>query len=543
MVPQRDLGRALLGSDAVQDAAAQPRAQSAHGFAFGNHALDHCVGVAEYDAVLDAALFEIAPQTGGVEAGMSLVERHRDDVEVGRRALPQVQKHVQHDVAVLAAGHARHDAVAVLDHAKVFDGAADLAAQSLAQNGAVALRFARVFAGGKGHHDNDFTTAAAAACNRHGAAIKIRVMNGDSDAPALGACRRAVACAGGWIPFDRYMDIALHAPEVGFYGGGRVRFGISGDFVTAPHVSPLFASALARQAAQFGGAVLELGAGDGALASGMLAALDADGIAADYRILETSAALRARQRERLRDMPATWVDEIPADFCGLILMCEVLDAVPFKLFAKRAGAWRERGVRVRDGSLEWEERSGEENEALERLTPLDLPDGYQAEVSPRAEALAATLCGNLKEGAVLVCDYGFGRAEYYHPQRGCGTLMCHRAGRADSDPLESPGDKDITAHVDFTAIAVAGAEGGASLAGYTSQAHFLVNCGIAGALEEASRRESAADYAALAAGAHKLLEPHEMGELFKFMLLAKGEIPPPCGFAEGDRRRQLSAAA
>lgn len=359
-------------------------------------------------------------------------------------------------------------------------------------------------------------------------------------APLAAVCE-VIAQSGGWIPFAQYLDCVLHDPQVGFYGGGRVQFGECGDFITAPRLSPLFGQTLAKQARQIirhsSEHILELGAGDGRLAAALLTQLHADGIACRYSILETSAALRQRQAQTLADFSVTWLSTLPATFSGLIIANEVLDTVPFDLFVKRSGGWQQRGVTYENASLQWQERPAADDFIRRRLTALNLPDDYQTEAAPRAEALSRTLSEMLHGGALIFIDYGFGRAEYYHPQRSGGTMMCHRAQQADTDPLAAPGEKDITAHLDFTAIADAALDGGAQLAGYTTQAHFLLNCGITDLLQ--ARTTAGALYAKLAAGAHKLLAPHEMGELFKVIGFVKGGMPPLIGFADGDRRQQL----
>ena len=356
---------------------------------------------------------------------------------------------------------------------------------------------------------------------------------------AFDAVCAAIERAGGWIPFEHYVNIVLHNPQVGFYGSGRVRFGNNGDFVTAPHISPLFAKTLAQQAKQIlkcGGEILEIGAGDGHLAAALITELP--NTCRRYRILETSAALQLRQKQTLATHPVEWISTLPDSFCGIIIANEVLDALPFGVFLKKHGTWQTRGVACDNHSLQWREQPLTAPALLRRLDSLDLPDDYQTEMSPHAEALVTTLCAMLKNGVLLLADYGFGRTEYYHPQRNNGTLMCHRSQMSDSLPLESPGDKDITTHVDWTAIAEAGLHGGGNLGGYTTQAHFLLNCGITEILAE-SLPLGDLHYAQLAAGAQKLLLPHEMGELFKFMAFTKGDMPPLLGFLSGCRRRQL----
>ena len=306
-------------------------------------------------------------------------------------------------------------------------------------------------------------------------------------------------------------------------------------------MSPLYAKMLSRQAAEVlrevGGDILELGAGDGRLAGGIISDLSERGVRCDYKILETSSALRHRQESYLGDK-AEWLSELPSSFTGVILANEVLDAVPFGVYTKRGGEWYERGVSYKGGELCWSERELSDAVLLKRFSEMSLPDGYPTEASLLGESLTSTLCELLSRGLLLLSDYGFGRSEYYHPERVTGTLMCHRGHQSDSEPLLESGLKDITSHVDFTSIAEAGLSGGAKLVGYTTQAHFLLNCGI---LESLSLESSDLDvsYARLSSGAQRLLGPHEMGELFKFMGLTKGEIAPLLGFSGGCRLRQL----
>ena len=373
---------------------------------------------------------------------------------------------------------------------------------------------------------------------------------------ALATVCNAIQSSGGWLPFSRYMEIVLHHPQVGFYGSGRVNFGANGDFVTASSLSPLFAITLTRQIdqiMQFSRAnILELGAGDGKLAYDIINELTRARIQHQYMILETSAALRHRQQQTLAKINnVQWINSLPQTFSGCILANEVLDAAPFDIIARRDNKWHQRGVTYSpsilpparavieaDYKLQWQERPL--NAAhYQKLNSLNLPNGYITEISPQADALVKTLCQTLHAGALLIFDYGFGDSEYYHPQRDSGTLMCHCRQQADADPLQHPGDKDITAHINFTAIAEAGLDGGASLAGYTTQAHFLINSGIANLLEKAAKSQSPLQYAKLAAGANKLLAPHEMGELFKCIALCKKNMPPLIGFSNGDRQRQL----
>ena len=372
--------------------------------------------------------------------------------------------------------------------------------------------------------------------------------SGTSDAPALGAVCGAVKRAGGWIPFDEYLGIVLHDPQCGFYGAGRVRFGVGGDFATAPNLSPLFAECVAAQIGdvlrETGGGVLELGAGDGGLAAELARAMGRDGPAPKYEILETSAALRERQRECLRESGGNfhWRETLPESFCGVVFANETLDAIPFRLFTLRNGKWMERGVVVSEDSetgLGFADRDAVADAAVERLRETDLPEGCVVEVNPRAEALVRSLAERIARGGLLIADYGCGRGALYHPVRAGGTMMCCRNGRSDSLPLECPGAKDITAHVDFTAMAEAGMGGGCDLIGFATQERFLVNCGVLELLAERRERLGDADYAAAAAGAHKILGAQEMGEIVKFMSWGRGVSMPLRGFEEGDLRHRL----
>jgi SAM-dependent MidA family methyltransferase len=341
--------------------------------------------------------------------------------------------------------------------------------------------------------------------------------------------------AGGWWPFDRFMAAALYEPGLGYYARDSRQFGrlpsSGSDFVTAPELSPLFGAAFARQVAQALDAadardVYEFGAGSGALAAQLLRSLDAG---VRYHIVDLSGALRERQRERLADFGdrVRWHDRLPDAFTGVILGNEVLDAMPVQLLHWSGTEWLERGVALEAGGFVWRDRPT----ALRPAVETGWPPGTVTEIHPQAEAFVRTLADRLQRGAVFLVDYGFPEHEYYHPQRHGGTLMCHRAHRADGDPLADVGLKDITAHVDFTGIALAAQEAGASVIGYTSQARFLMNCGLLGMLE-------GADPATLA-NAQKLLAEHEMGELFKVLGFARGVSFDAIGFSAGDRCHTL----
>jgi SAM-dependent MidA family methyltransferase len=340
------------------------------------------------------------------------------------------------------------------------------------------------------------------------------------------------------------MALALYAPGRGYYARSDRQFGHlpspgagGSDFVTAPELSPFFGAALARQVAQALQAaqahtVWEFGAGSGALAEQLLHSLPTLGLhGVAYRIVDVSGALRARQAERLAPFgtQVQWLDTLPDQMHGVLLGNEVLDAMPVQLLHFDGQAWHERGVVASAAGFDWADRPTS-------LRP-PVPDhrvwpGTVTEIHPQALAFIRTLADRLQRGAAFFIDYGFPEAEYYHPQRRGGTLMCHRAHQADDDPLRDVGEKDITAHVDFSAIALTAQDAGLDVAGYTTQAHFLMNCGLLDLLQPAGVRERA--------NAQKLLTEHEMGELFKVIALARG-LPgwQPIGFVRGDRSHTL----
>src|SRR5512134_3938790 len=288
-----------------------------------------------------------------------------------------------------------------------------------------------------------------------------------------------LAGAGNWIPFARYMELALHEPGLGYYAAGARKFGAGGDFVTAPELSPLFGRALARQVAQIlqpGEAILEFGAGSGVLAEVLLSELDG----VKYEILETSPELRDRQQKRLGSR-VHWLDQLPRKFRGVMLANEVVDAMPVHALAWTHGGLLERGVCANEGHLAWSERPAEKllvENAKEIQVEIPPSGRYESELALFARAWMRSLGRFLERGAVLVIDYGFPAREYFHPQRSMGTLACHYLHRVHGDPFYLPGLQDITAHVDFSALARAAADGGLEVLGYTGQAQFLVNCGI-----------------------------------------------------------------
>lgn len=362
--------------------------------------------------------------------------------------------------------------------------------------------------------------------------------------------RDEIAAGGGWLPFDRYMALALYAPGYGYYSAGLEKFGGSGDFVTAPEISPLFGRCLARQAVQVlaatGGSVLELGAGSGRLAVDLLAELDRLGrLPEQYLIMEVSASLRDRQKKLAEaclplrlSQKMVWVDDLPQSFVGLVLGNEVLDALPANLVAWHEGGISERGVAVEDGCFVWCDRPLTDGPLFDAAAFLQLSPGHVSEIGLAATGMMASLTRMLAHGVILMLDYGFPRREFYHPQRDRGTLMCHYRHHAHDDPLLHPGLQDITTHVDFSAAAEAAVAQGAELLGYAGQAQFLINCGITDLLAEVSPADMAA-YLPLAAQAQKLLSPAEMGELFKAIAVGKAFNEPLAGFARGDKRHTL----
>lgn len=347
--------------------------------------------------------------------------------------------------------------------------------------------------------------------------------------PARERIAQEIEREGGWIPFARYMQLALHEPGLGYYANGARKFGPQGDFVTAPELGDLFGRTLARQLAAIpGGRILELGAGSGALAETLLKALDCE-----YLILETSAELRDRQQRRL-GRRVGFLEELPRSFEGAIIANEVADAMPVHVVH-----WTEKGILERGvgPGLSWKDRPASGN-LLDAALKIEVPRPYVSEINLLLKPWMRSLVDCLGAGALFVIDYGFPRREYYHPQRSAGTLMCHHRHQAHGDPFARPGEEDITAHVDFSALAQAALEAQAQVLGYATQAQFLVNCGITDVLGEANI-ENALHYAPIAAQAQKLLSPAEMGELFKVLAVGKGLDAPLLGFSSGDRSRTL----
>ena len=367
----------------------------------------------------------------------------------------------------------------------------------------------------------------------------------------------ALAAAGGWLGFDAFMALALYAPGLGYYARDSLKFGslpyrqqdgraVAGsDFVTAPEISPLFGQTLASQLAQAlsqtqTNTVWEFGAGSGALAQQLLSSLQALGQPLpQYRIVELSATLRARQQARLAAFAGQvqWVDTLPEQLTGVLLGNEVLDAMPVHIVRITAAGVEEAGVTQIGGAFAWDWRPAGA-ELRSAASELQLPQGYQTEFQLVARGFVRTLAQALARGVILLIDYGFPAREYYHGQRSEGTLMCHYRHRAHADPFFLPGLQDITSHIDFSAVARAGEETGLELLGYTGQAQFLISCGITDILLRTSPEDAAA-YLPQASAAQQLLAPSEMGELFKVIAFGKDYAKPLMGFASGDRRRSL----
>ena len=378
--------------------------------------------------------------------------------------------------------------------------------------------------------------------------------------------QRSVDRAGGWLGFDRFMALALYAPGLGYYANQLRKFGISpqsgSDFVTAPELSKWFGRTLAKQVAEALEAthtdtVWEFGAGSGALALQLLEALGNK--VKRYTIVDVSGSLRARQQTTLSAYidKVQWVDALPEQISGVVLGNEVLDAMPVQLLYRKNGSWYERGLvwetQDQDSKVSAKQVSSADKASQKNLQALKWNDrvtdarppieiegkhDYLTEIHLQAHAFTQTLADRLlasqkstgKGGAVFLIDYGFPEHEYFHPQRHMGTLMCHQLHCADPDPLSDVGAKDITAHVDFTGVALAAQDAGLHVLGYTSQAHFLINCGLLELLVSASIEEKTM--------AQKLITEHEMGELFKVIALGT-HAWEPLGFKKGDRSHTL----
>jgi SAM-dependent MidA family methyltransferase len=365
--------------------------------------------------------------------------------------------------------------------------------------------------------------------------------------------RQRISAAGGWLPFDEYMQFALYEPGVGYYSAGAHKLGAGGDFTTAPEISPLFGGCLARHCVEVlqaldGGEVLEIGAGSGRLAFDVITAMAAlSSPPSRYLILEISADLRERQQQLLATLPASlaarvqWIDAPPREaWQGALLANEVLDALPVKRFVKRGEAWRELGVAVgAQGAMTWKDQAAPASLAAvitALAMPNDLPEGFESELCPMLAPWVSDVTASLQRGVALFIDYGLSRAEYYSAARSRGTLRCHHRQRAHDNPFAHPGLEDITAWVDFTRVAEAADAAGLEVLGYGTQTGALLGLGIeaeiAAAPDENTRIHRAAE-------ARQLLMPTEMGETFKFVALGRGFDAPLAAFAHQDLRRYL----
>jgi SAM-dependent MidA family methyltransferase len=376
--------------------------------------------------------------------------------------------------------------------------------------------------------------------------------------------RAALAGAAGWLSFERFMELALYAPGLGYYSAGSVKLGAGGDFVTAPEVSDLFSRCIARQCAavlmRTGGEILELGAGTGRMAAALLTELAAQRVLPErYAILEVSADLAQRQRERLVRLPqalrerVVWLERLPEQpLHGVILANEVADALPCRRFRCDAGGISELGVvldavseastagsapvRFRDGAVAADASLARACDEILAGLPEPLPPGYTSEVCLRIAPWIGALSACLARGLLLLCDYGLPRRHYYHPQRVSGTLRCHYKQLAHDDPYINLGVQDITAWVDFTRVADAALAAGLEVSGFATQAAFLLGLGVEGLVAEAG---AGVERTRLAGEARRLMMPEEMGEAFKVMALGRGLDIPLAGFALQDLRHLL----
>lgn len=358
--------------------------------------------------------------------------------------------------------------------------------------------------------------------------------------------RDRISAAGGWLSFDTFMELALYAPGLGYYSAGSTKLGAAGDFVTAPEVSDLFSRCVARQCAEVGGDILEFGAGTGRMAAVVLESLaQLDAVPEHYFVLEVSADLRERQRQRISSLPeelrdrVVWLDRLPATpITGVILANEVLDALPVHRFVVRDSGIYALGV---DSEFKEQERPADPalSQAVgELLTELrePLPEHYRSEICLRVEPWLAGVSASLKQGVMLAFDYGLPRTHYYHPERDGGTLRCHFKQRAHNNPFINLGVQDITAWVDFSHAAAGGVASGFDVLGFVTQAAFLLGCGIE---QMAPQNATVIEQARWASEARQLLLPGEMGEAFKVIALGKNCDVPLRGFALQDLRRSL----
>lgn len=345
-----------------------------------------------------------------------------------------------------------------------------------------------------------------------------------------------------FIPFSRFMELALYTPGYGYYTGGAHKIGAAGDFITAPTISPLFGQTLARQLAgllpQTAGNIYEFGAGTGELATTLLQQLS-DGLN-HYYIIEVSNELAERQKQCiLEKVPQAaakviHLTALPEQFDGIIIGNEVLDAMPCEIVKREHGGFWQMGVALENQSFIQTARPLEQQELLKAAAgyfPASEP--YTSELHPAQHAFIRTLAEKLVRGGMIFIDYGFDAAQYYHPQRHMGTFIGHYRHHTVHDPFFHIGLTDLTAHVNFTDIAQAATDAGLDLIGYTTQAHFLLNLGITEILAQTAQPDSA-DYIRETAAVHQLVGQHEMGELFKVIAFGRNIEVDWQGFMFGD---------
>ena len=385
-----------------------------------------------------------------------------------------------------------------------------------------------------------------------------RLPDPDADELAHGNALReriaqAIRAAGGALSFEAFMDLALFAPGLGYYVAGAHKFGRDGDFVTAPEISPLFGAALARQCAEVlavtGGSIVEFGGGSGRLAASLLEELALhDACPEHYYIVELSPELRERQRATLLELaPAVadrvrWLNDAPsAPLDGVVLANEVLDALPVRLFERRAGASLERGVGCNaQDELAWASWPADAvlEAAIARcFAPASPPDEYSSEINLRQAVWIADLARFLRRGVAFLVDYGDPRHERYHASRDHGSLRCYWRHRVHDEPLRHPGLQDITASVDFTAVAEDAVDAGFGVLGFATQASFLLACGIEQLVQR--QADDPAACARLAMQARVLLLPSEMGTRCKVIALGREFARPLLGFALRNERHRL----
>ena len=353
----------------------------------------------------------------------------------------------------------------------------------------------------------------------------------------------AIVAEGDWIPFSRFMELALYAPGFGYYSAGARKFGESGDFVTAPEVSPMFGKCIGLQAAQVlqrvGGDVLELGPGSGTMAADVYQSLKEQGVLPErYLMLEVSPDLRERQRDLLEkrfgihEMSRfVWIDRLPEKIRGFVVANELLDVVPCSIVHRRRGEFLESGVILSDSGFALDDQALPDGDLRRRAMGVFPPGDYDymSEINLAAEGLVRTIASNLDKGLAIFIDYGFPEREYYHPQRSEGTVRCHYRHRVHGDPFFMPGLQDITAHVDFTAMSRAAESGDAELLGFTTQAYFLISCGLGVLVADGDPTRTLSRMKGTNS-VYRLINPAEMGELFKVLGFGKGMDGPVLGF-------------